>query len=126
MPSYSLGELRSWVLNQPNFEILYYKWVQSNYDKWLVPSIDRIRDDEGYNFNNIQLVSFKENSDKPLSYTRKGKGIDIKNIQTGKTKSFTSIKAAADFLKSPRSSVSRLVSGHKHFKHVKGYTACKS
>lgn len=64
LPDYSLFELRKWIFSQPNFEKLYSDWVDSNYDKYMKPSIDRIDDYIGYSFENIRLVTWRENDEK--------------------------------------------------------------
>jgi len=61
LPSYSSKELIEWVLSHPNFDELYNNWVESGYKKKLKPSIDRLNNDIGYTFNNIQLVTWEEN-----------------------------------------------------------------
>lgn len=63
-PSYTYEELLTWFNNQPNAEKLYKEWVISNYDTWKRPSIDRLDDYQGYSFENIQLVTWKENNTK--------------------------------------------------------------
>ena len=62
-PSYTKKELIVWVMAQPIFHILYNAWVKSNYNKWLIPSCDRINNDISYTFNNLQVVSWRENFD---------------------------------------------------------------
>lgn len=61
MPSYSRNELKEWIFNQAKFYKLYHDWVQSGFVSDLRPSIDRINNEKGYSFDNIQLVTWKEN-----------------------------------------------------------------
>ncbi len=63
-PDYTLKELRTWMYAQPNFEELFDNWVQSGYNKFKRPSVDRLDDNIGYSFNNIQLVTWLENDRK--------------------------------------------------------------
>lgn len=63
-PNYSLLELREWIYNQDNFNDLFNLWVESNYDKDSIPSVDRLEDDKGYSLDNIQLITWKENNKK--------------------------------------------------------------
>ena len=70
-PSYTLDELRSWMYAQDEFESLYSNWVLSDYKKMMKPSIDRIDDYKSYSFDNIQLMTWKENDAKG--------SMDIKN-----------------------------------------------
>ena len=60
-PTYSPNELEQWLVNQPNFKALYDRWVKSDYDRQLVPSADRLDDSKGYSFDNIRLVSYRDN-----------------------------------------------------------------
>ena len=73
MPLYTLKELRDWAFSQENFEELYQNWINSDYDKWTKPSIDRLEDDKPYAFENIQLMTWKENSDKARNNIKSGK-----------------------------------------------------
>lgn len=72
MPDYNLIDLRKWVFSQPNFGKLYDNWVKSNYNKWLVPSYDRLKDCNPYTLNNLRLVTWQKNRDKQAKYIRKG------------------------------------------------------
>lgn len=67
MPNYSKDELLSWVSTQPLFFVLYEQWVESGFQKDLVPSIDRKDDYKSYTFENIQIMTWIENRVK--SYT---------------------------------------------------------
>lgn len=60
-PTYSYEELHDWVTSQPNFQKLYDAWVNSDYKKELIPSIDRKDNYQSYTLSNIQLITFQEN-----------------------------------------------------------------
>ena len=79
-PTYTKQELIDWVLSQPNFKELYDNWVKSGYKKDLIPSVDRPDDYKGYSFNNIQLMTWKENNEK--HYNDKKNGINTKNCKS--------------------------------------------
>jgi len=60
MPDYTKGELALWLYKN-GFKRLYDDWVKSGYRKDNKPSIDRIDSLKGYSFNNIKLITWKEN-----------------------------------------------------------------
>ena len=62
-PSYTKKELRNW-LYQNDFKKIYDKWIENNFEKDLKPSIDRINDFKPYTFDNIRLVTWKDNREK--------------------------------------------------------------
>ncbi len=57
-PEYSKRELREWIFSQSKFDKLYVAWVKSGYETDLRPSVDRLEEDTGYRFDNIQLVTW--------------------------------------------------------------------
>lgn len=63
-PSYTKNELIEWVMNHKDFEALYNKWIESGCKRKLVPSVDRLKNDKGYSFDNIQLTTFGANEEK--------------------------------------------------------------
>lgn len=71
-PSYTVEELIGWCLSQDIFHELHKDWVDNNYDRNFVPSIDRKDDYDSYHMDNIQLMTFKSNLDKAHSDTRNG------------------------------------------------------
>jgi hypothetical protein len=66
-PTYSKEELRDWLYSQPKFHELYNDWKDSGYHKDLKPSVDRIKSELPYTFNNIQLMTWAENNSKGKS-----------------------------------------------------------
>ena len=66
LPTYSKEELHVWITSQSNFKELYDNWIASDCDMWLIPSVDRLDDAKGYSFNNIQLITWRENHEKGL------------------------------------------------------------
>lgn len=46
------------------FERLHQKWIQSDFDKHLTPSIDRIDNDRGYTLDNMQWITLLANCEK--------------------------------------------------------------
>ncbi len=75
VPAYTLIELREWLLKQPNFDTLFDAWEKSNYKTDLKPSVDRIKNYLPYAFNNIRLVTWKENNEKGHEDIKNGKYI---------------------------------------------------
>ena len=61
MPNFTIKELHEWFNAQPNFDTLYNNWVDSDYDKWLKPSPDRIDSKLPYTFENLQLDTWRKN-----------------------------------------------------------------
>ena len=73
LPNYSFEEFRSWILAQPNFKALYKAWVNSKFDKYLKPSVDRIKEWETYTIDNIQVITWAENKAKGGQDCKEGK-----------------------------------------------------
>ena len=69
-PDYSLYELRQWMICQLNYSDIHNKWVESDCQKMLTPSCDRLDDDKPYTLDNLRLVTWKENKAKG-EYDRK-------------------------------------------------------
>ena len=108
MPTYTLDELKSWVFSQPNFETLFNEWVASGFDKLKKPSIDRIDEKISYNFNNIRLVTWRENLDKQSLKHRAGintkkvkehKAVKAIHLNTGETLFFNSMSSAERYFR---------------------------
>lgn len=76
-PTYTRAGLKDWLLAQPHFIPLYNAWVESDYTKNLKPSVDRINDSIGYTFENIQLLTFGENSRKQYDKILSGEKVNF-------------------------------------------------
>lgn len=72
-PTYTKAWLQNFILTQPHFEKLYRIWVNSNYARNTVPSIDRLDDNAPYSENNIQLLSWEQNNEKGKTCYLEGK-----------------------------------------------------
>jgi hypothetical protein len=93
MPTYTLEELRSWMLEQDNLNKLLKDYRDSGGEKELSVSIDRDNDDLGYSFDNIKLGTWKENDDKERM--RKRKPVIQMTLEGEFVKEWTSTREAA-------------------------------
>lgn len=59
-------DFEKWIIDNcyDKFTKLFDNWVKSNYDNDLCPSIDRIDCCKGYEYSNIQVITWKENNEK--------------------------------------------------------------
>lgn len=126
-PEYSEKELEKWMLAQDIFLPLYNKWIESGKNRWERPSIDRINDDYGYAFDNIQLMTWRENDIKAKREGSNGIGsrgkICRKVVQLSGTGEFiaeyVSITKAAEAVSVGISSIHLCIS--KKIQKVKGF-----
>ena len=79
-PEYNLKELTEWCFSQKLFHELYDEWKQSKFDKNLHPSIDRKYDEIHYCFQNIELMTWKENFEKSVK-DKTGRKSQIHNLR---------------------------------------------
>jgi len=59
-PRYSKDELKEWLYKN-GFYAMWCQWVNSGYDKYMKPSVDRLNDYKGYSLDRIQLVTWEFN-----------------------------------------------------------------
>lgn len=102
-PDYTKEEFFNWAILQSNFEIVYNNWTNSNYDKNLKPSVDRLDDYKGYKLNNLQILTWGQHRSKSYSNIRNRinkktcKPVVKIDIKTNKAiKIYDSIKEASD------------------------------
>lgn len=51
-----------WAISHPDFLALFDQWIESNYDRKLSPTVDRIDSSKGYILDNMQWITHSENS----------------------------------------------------------------
>lgn len=51
-----------WALNSDDFKILFINYKDSEYDRKLAPTVDRIDPTKGYELDNMQWITHSENS----------------------------------------------------------------
>lgn len=61
-PNYTFKEFKSWAIAN-DYNLLYDSWKQNNFNKDFAPSGDRLNSSKPYTFDNLQLVTWKENEE---------------------------------------------------------------
>lgn len=61
---YTYEEFKKQYLNDERYLLLYKQWVASGYDTNEKPSFDRIDNSRDYSFDNLQIITWKENNEK--------------------------------------------------------------
>jgi hypothetical protein len=63
LPNFSQKEFEEWINNQDLiFNYLFKRYINSNYKKDFVPSINRLDDYKSYSFDNIELTTWEDNN----------------------------------------------------------------
>lgn len=113
-PDYTEEMLLNWMLNN-GYSVLFQNWVASGYDKWKIPSIDRLDNNKSYSLNNIQLVTWAENLSNQKIQNHKGiylhsgsKAVNQLTLDGTYIKTFGSIAMAMRELTGKRTSVSNI------------------
>ena len=72
-PKYTRKELEEWMFSQEEYHKLYNEWVLSEYDRYLIPSIDRINDYKTFSFENIKISTWGQNKKRGCKDRREGR-----------------------------------------------------
>lgn len=111
------SKLRGWTLpytfdeffdrySQDNtFIDLYSKWSDGGYKKRDVPVWDRINNTLPYSFDNLQIITFSENSRKATREEKMVKHREVMLVYEDKVIIFPSIKFASEYLNKTYKSV---------------------
>lgn len=51
----------SWSKNHPDFLALYKRWVMSNFDRKMTPTLNRMNSTKGYTLNNVEWMTNAQN-----------------------------------------------------------------
>lgn len=78
LPAYSKPELLTWAYAN-NLMGLIEQWKLSNYDKNLIPSVDRLNPNLPYTLDNIRLVTWQTNNEKAYQDRKTCKHITSQN-----------------------------------------------
>lgn len=126
-PAYTSKELYTWAENNGLF-LLHSAWENSNYQKDLIPSVDRNNPNLPYTLNNIRLVTWKENNDKAYEdrkscrhITKQCVRIEQLTMAGTHVAYFDSVAMAARMTGGVRTNINRMCAGAKHIKSVKGF-----
>lgn len=58
---FTKSEFIKWFWQQENSRRLFTNWVSHNCPKNIIPSVDRIDDTQGYQFDNMRITTFRDN-----------------------------------------------------------------
>ena len=127
LPTYTKEQLLEWLLNDWVFGLLYQNWCNCGYIESMKPSIDRIDDNKGYSFDNVQIMTWGENRAKGAYLQSIGKQNVTKPIKPilqlsldGKLiKEYLSASEASRITKLNRSCISKCCRGE--FKQFRGF-----
>ncbi len=78
LPDFTYEELVTWIYIQ-NFKTIFKNWVDNNYIKDLIPSIDRLDSTIPYTLSNIRLVTWKINNEAAYSERVEGRRLTRQN-----------------------------------------------
>ncbi|MCB4211179.1 hypothetical protein IAR49_10240 [Lactiplantibacillus plantarum] len=116
---FNLKDFYDWSMKDENFHRLFKIWRFDNYNKISKPSVDRINPLIGYEFYNMQWLSWNENYYKGIYEVAKKKEKPVamykNNIYIGK---FKSVRDAQYFLGlKSNGNISMVLSGKRNLVH---------
>lgn len=117
-PEYSRLELMEWMVSQPRYRKLMEDWLSSGKKTKLKPCCSRINYSIGFRFDNMQLVTYKENLRKHQPKLRKPRPelMGHENIigvhkKTGEVIEFRSFADAENHFNMAGSGIRRVLNG---------------
>ncbi len=120
-PVYSLKQFTQWVLEDFMFDVLYINWVDSGYEKDLIPSSDRLDDSKPYSLNNLRLGTWYDNRQNQYKTNKQTKGKPVSQFNKGVfIQSFHSCAEAGRQLNINASNIQTCASGKRP--NAGGYT----
>lgn len=82
-PKYTKKELVLFLKNNNKFKEIYDNWVKSGYQRGLRPSLDRIKENIGYSFDNIEITTWKANNHKSFEDNKKNNTKEVIQFKNG-------------------------------------------
>lgn len=126
-PQYTKEELSAWAYAH-GFEIMMAQWMSSDFDKELIPSIDRKDPNHGYSLTNIRLVTWAENNDKAYEdrkvcrhITKQNRKVRQLSLDGTLIQVFDSIAAASRSTGVQRTNINAMCTGKPQYKSVGGF-----
>lgn len=107
--NYTYEEFKNKYLKNDTFLKLYNNWVKNNYLSDYKPSFDRIDNKKDYSFDNLQIITWKENNDKGRN--ERHKRVDMYDIDNNYIKTFNSIIEASKEVNIYKSNISACCKG---------------
>ena len=107
--NYTYEEFKNKYLKNNKFLKLYNNWVKNNYLSDYKPSFDRIDNKKDYSFDNLQIITWKENNDKGRN--ERHKRVDMYDIDNNYIKTFNSIIEASKEVNIYKSNISACCKG---------------
>ena len=107
-PEWDLEGLRVWMQQQPQLESLLKNYRDSG-DSDLSPSVNRLDDEVGYSFDNIELITWKENRE--IENTKRKRQVIQMDLNGKFIKEWTSLRDAGRELGIGGSCISKVCRG---------------
>lgn len=107
--NYTYEEFKNKYINNKKYLELYNSWLKSGCLTNLKPSFDRIDNNKDYSFDNLQIITWKENNDKG----RKEHSLKVKqyDLNGNYIKTYNSIIEASKELGIYKSNISKVCKG---------------
>lgn len=126
-PAYDRKTLTTWAYTQ-GLDVLMNAWVDSGYDKQLIPSVDRRDPNQRYSLTNIRLVTWAENNDKAyedrkacIHITKQNKRVEQLSVEGKHLAYYDSIANAARATGAVRTNINAMCAGKTSLKSVGGF-----